>query len=149
MFDLMSREFDLSEDGSGSPVGGYRARIVGCGVLGGVSVGVGGRKGEGVKSAESCVGSGVVSVAAATRGVVSGSSSVGGGVVGKNRSEVYLDVHYGNADGSEDVDQRVVIELFDEIVPKTALNFVKLCSGETSTVSVDRVLSVLSLVFVV
>jgi cyclophilin family peptidyl-prolyl cis-trans isomerase len=133
----MCSSFELDE--SGLPLAGYECVIGGVGVIGGglcnVSGGVvsSGAGDVGSKSSSSpLVKASGSSVSGDMASVVSrsGGKSLKENAATAERSRVWLDVEYINVDGSVSVRQRVVIELFDDIVPKTARNFRLLCIGE-------------------
>jgi cyclophilin family peptidyl-prolyl cis-trans isomerase len=56
---------------------------------------------------------------------------------------VYLLVQVRVPGGSEDFSERVVVELFDDVVPKTAENFRCLCTGERVRAAVAGVVEML------
>jgi hypothetical protein len=58
-----------------------------------------------------------------------------------SRRFVYLLVQVRVPGGSEDFTERVVVELFDDVVPKTAENFRCLCTGERVRAAVVAVLA--------
>jgi hypothetical protein len=60
----------------------------------------------------------------------SASDSVSAPSPSQSRRFVYLLVQVRVPGGSEDFSERVVVELFDDVVPKTAENFRCLCTGE-------------------
>ena len=150
VFDLIGSKFDV-DGSSGAPAAGWDARIVGCGLLRGVDAGSS-ASGGGVsvatvplqsKSASSSASASASAALAMPSAKASGVVAVGGASSSssdssmskrRERSEVWLDVVLSSPDGSEDRRQRVRVELFDDVVPVTARNFVDLVSGKNVSV---------------
>jgi hypothetical protein len=71
-----------------------------------------------------------------TFGPLASAASSGPAASALSRRFVYLLVQVRVPGGSEDFSERVVVELFDDVVPKTAENFRCLCTGERVRASV-------------
>ncbi len=120
----------------GSPGGVFSSSVgssVGVTATGGVVGGGEGGSDDGSKEEvdSSKEADGKADVASGKAAVGAGDQrSVGASVSEIVRSKVYMTVRFSTPDGSDDLTQRVVIELFDDVTPRTARNFRMLCSGE-------------------
>ena len=121
---------------------GYSATIVGSGVTEHRVPGSVGMVGKPLVSSLA-PGQGV-SVSVAPVNVVKGgevsvpgpSASVLSSAASKGRSLVWMEVSVKSPTGVSDTRQHVVMELFDDVVPRTARNFRELCSGTKVSVCV-------------